>query len=389
MELARQASRSRPAVLRNGEVAGEEPRDLRLDACRGLALWFIFLDHVPNNDFAWLTLRNYGFSDTTEVFFFVSGFTCMLAYGRALQGEGWAATITRVGRRALEIYAAFLLTLLAYVAVVHLAGGGHFLDDTNTAIFLQRPAEAILRAGMMQYTPVNTDVLPAFVLLHLLFPIVLWLMLRSAALALFLSALLYIAVQVFFWNLPAWPANNWFFNPLAWQGLFVFGAWVAQAKTGWTRLRPLTRSWPVLALAVGYLVFGLAVTLSWQFDALGGWMPDGLAKLIYPIDKSNLSPLRLLHFLALAIIVAHFVPHAWRGYDNWLSRAVIRCGEHSLPIYCLGVLLSFAAQVVLTRLGGGIAIEAAISALGIGVMIAVATILNAAAKLDHHGPKLF
>jgi len=354
-----------------------------------LALWFIFLDHVPNNDFAWLTLRNYGFSDTTEVFFFVSGFTCMLAYGRALQGEGWAATITRVGRRALEIYAAFLLTLLAYVAVVHLAGGGHFLDDTNTAIFLQRPAEAILRAGMMQYTPVNTDVLPAFVLLHLLFPIVLWLMLRSAALALFLSALLYIAVQVFFWNLPAWPANNWFFNPLAWQGLFVFGAWVAQAKTGWTRLRPLTRSWPVLALAVGYLVFGLAVTLSWQFDALGGWMPDGLAKLIYPIDKSNLSPLRLLHFLALAIIVAHFVPHAWRGYDNWLSRAVIRCGEHSLPIYCLGVLLSFAAQVVLTRLGGGIAIEAAISALGIGVMIAVATILNAAAKLDHHGPKLF
>jgi hypothetical protein len=37
-------------------------RDLRLDAFR-LALWFAFLDHIPNNAFSWLTVRNYGFSD--------------------------------------------------------------------------------------------------------------------------------------------------------------------------------------------------------------------------------------------------------------------------------------------------------------------------------------
>jgi len=46
-------------------------RDLRPDAFRGLALWFIFLDHIPDDILAWLTLRNYGFSDTTEVFVFV------------------------------------------------------------------------------------------------------------------------------------------------------------------------------------------------------------------------------------------------------------------------------------------------------------------------------
>ena len=43
-------------------------RDLRLDVCRGIALWFIFLDHVPNNIGSWLTLRNYGFSDSAEMF---------------------------------------------------------------------------------------------------------------------------------------------------------------------------------------------------------------------------------------------------------------------------------------------------------------------------------
>ena len=63
----------------------EEHRDLRLDACRGLALWFVFIDHIPGNAFDWLTLRNYGFSDATEVFVFVSGYTCMLAYGGALR----------------------------------------------------------------------------------------------------------------------------------------------------------------------------------------------------------------------------------------------------------------------------------------------------------------
>ena len=58
-------------------------RDLRLDACRGIALWCIFLDHVPNNIGSWLTLRNYGFSDAAEIFMFVSGLTCALAYGNA------------------------------------------------------------------------------------------------------------------------------------------------------------------------------------------------------------------------------------------------------------------------------------------------------------------
>src|SRR5947209_6054329 len=90
-------------------------RDLRLDACRGLALWFIFIDHVPDNAFSWLTPRNYGFSDTSEMFVFVSGYTCMLAYGRAMRDQGWLTTVARALRRGLEIYAAFLLLLVAYL----------------------------------------------------------------------------------------------------------------------------------------------------------------------------------------------------------------------------------------------------------------------------------
>src|SRR5262249_3704600 len=50
-------------------------RDLRLDLFRGVALWLIFLDHLPSNVVSWITIRNYGFSDATEIFIFISGYT--------------------------------------------------------------------------------------------------------------------------------------------------------------------------------------------------------------------------------------------------------------------------------------------------------------------------
>src|ERR1700692_4406794 len=175
---------------------GEDRRDLRLDACRGLALWFIFIDHIPDNALNWLTLRNYGFSDTTEVFWFVSGYTCMLAYGGALPEQGWPTIVARALRRSWEIYAAFLLLLIAYLVVIWVAGGGsRYLDETNTAFFFGNPGAALLHAAMLQYTPVNTDILPTFVLLHLIFPALLWLMTRSIAAALAASFLLYLMVQ--------------------------------------------------------------------------------------------------------------------------------------------------------------------------------------------------
>jgi hypothetical protein len=362
-------------------------RDLRLDACRGLALWFVFLDHIPGNILGWLTLRNYGFSDTTEVFFFVSGYTCMLAYGGALREQGWRATVTRALRRGWEIYVAFLLLLIAYLVAIQAVGGGAFLDETNTAVFFANPGTAIVRTALMQYTPVNTDVLPTFVLLHLAFPGLLWLLTRNASLALAASLLLYLLVQAFSWNLPAWPRGKWFFNPLAWQLLFVFGAWYVHTSA--ERLRTIVQSRATLVLALAYLAFGLAVAMSWQIKALEGFMPEALSKLIYPIDKSDLAPLRVLHFIALAIVVSRLTPPDWHGLMKPWMKAMIRCGENSLAMYCLGVLLSFLGHVILVKISGAIAIQFAVSVAGVALMIAAATLMTWTSKLDRHGPKLF
>src|SRR6516165_4218689 len=148
---------------------GEEGRDLRVDACRGIALWFIFLNHVPNNVGSWLTLSHYGFSDTTELFMFVSGLTCALAYGQVQRQDGWSSVVAHTLRRSWEIYIAFLILTIACAVMAYLLSDGRFADETNTRILLEHPGPSLLRAAILQYRPVNTDVLPTFVLFHLFF----------------------------------------------------------------------------------------------------------------------------------------------------------------------------------------------------------------------------
>ena len=348
-------------------------RDLRIDACRGIALWWIFLDHVPDNIGSWLTLRNYGFSDAAEVFMFVSGVACALAYGKARRCEGWSGVISRTLRRSWDIYVAFLLLTLACAILVHLAGGGLLAHDSNTRILLDHPGATLAHAAILQYRPVNTDVLPIFVLLHLLFAPLLWLLLRVPNVTLSASLALYALVHVFGWTVPAWPNSHWAFNPLAWQLLVVLGAWwMIEDK----KVRPWVTSRTALVLAVLYLLFSLVIALSWRIKPLEALIPDALANLLYPLDKSNLDPLRLLHFLAIAVLAAWFVPRNWPWLTTPVMRGAIRCGQNSLPIYCLGVLLAFASHTTLLHISDGLAMQIALSLGGIVAMIATATLLN-------------
>lgn len=368
--------------------ADTEYRDLRLDLCRGVGLWFIFLDHIPDNFVSWITLRNYGFSDTTEVFFFVSGYTCMIAYGAVQRERGWHTAIIRALQRGGDIYAAFLFLLLVYFALVQLLGGPRqYGDETNTGVFFADPGTAVVHALLLQYMPVNTDALPPFVLLHAGFPALLWLLNRAPSVSLAGSFLLYLAVHLFGWDLPGWPRGQWYFNPLAWQVLFVFGAWYAM--TGAARLKILMQSNATMTLAVLYLAFSFAVVLSWHVHALEVLLPQQFMKLIYPIDKSSLSPFRLFHFLALGVVIARLFRRDWRGLMTPGMKALIRCGENSLPIYCLSVPLAFIAHVMLKQVSDGFAMQIAVSVTGVALMVSAATVMTWTAKLDRRGPKLF
>jgi hypothetical protein len=161
------------------------------------------------------------------------------------------------------------------------------------------------------------------------------------------------------------------------------------AADGARRIRTIVQSRAALALASLYLAFSLAIALSWEINLLERLIPDAVAKLIYPIYKGHLAPVRLLHFLALAILVSRLTQPDWHGLMKPWMVAMIRCGENSLAIYCLGVLLSFIGTVVLSQFSSTIAMQFSISIAGIALMIAAATLMTWTSQQDRPGPKLF
>jgi hypothetical protein len=91
----------------------------------------------------------------------------------------------------------------------------------------------------------------------------------------------------------------------------------------------------------------------------------------------------------VAILVSRLTPPDWRGLLKPWMMEMIRCGENSLAIYCLGVLLSFMGFVILSQFFSSIAMQIVISVSGIVLMIAAATLMTWTSKQDRPGPKLF
>src|SRR5712691_17852 len=250
-------------------------RDLRLDLFRGLALWLIFLDHIPTNIVNWVTIRNYGFSDAAEIFIFISGYTAAFVYGRAMRDRGFIVAGARILKRAWQIYVAHMFLFVIYMAEIAYVSSSFdnplYHEEMGIFDFLKQPDVTLIQALLLKFKPVNMDVLPLYIVLLAGFPPMLWLLMRSATLALAASVVLYALTWTFEWNFPAYPNGTWVFNPLAWQLLFVFGAWCALG--GAARLAPIARSRPVLVLAAVYLVFAFAIAMTWYFAGIASHVP--------------------------------------------------------------------------------------------------------------------
>ena len=363
-------------------------RDLRLDLFRGIALWLIFLDHIPSNLVAWATIRNYGFSDATEIFVFVSGYTAAFVYGKEMRERGFILAGSRILRRAWQIYVAHVFLFAIYLAEISYVATSFenplYAEEMNILDFLKQPDMTIVQALLLKFKPANMDVLPLYIVLLLLFPPVLWLLQYRLTLALGASLLLYVLTWVFNWNLPSYPSGHWYFNPFAWQLLFVFGAWCALG--GAQRLAVVVRARMTLAVAVAYLLFAFVITLTWYLPGMSQFVPHWLEEVIYPIDKVNLDVLRFAHFLALAVVTVRFVRRDWPLLASWWAWPPIVCGQHSLEIFCLGVFLSFAAHFAMVEVSGAFWVQFLASVLGIMIMTAAAWLITWYKRADERSP---
>lgn len=354
-------------------------RDLRLDFFRGLALIFIFVNHIPDNAFSWFTTRSYGFSDAAETFVFVSGFAAALAYpGTFARGGFWAGT-RRIGRRALQVYLSHVATCLLFLAILYTMAV--WAPDVQRGFrdyvggFLEAPLDTLGLLLALQYQGPLLDILPLYVALLALLPGMIWLGTRSVALMLALSASLYLLAQTVAPALPAGPGDGiWFFNPLAWQFLFFLG--LAAGLRSKTRERVVPRHPAAMAAAALYLLFALGVVMTWWIPALHGTLPQEFKDVLYPqIEKTTLDPLRLLHFLALAYLVACFVRRDAAALRGGWAQALIRCGQHSLPVFSVGLVLSLLGHGLWAASDHAVAVQVAVNLGGIAALLGLGSLL--------------
>jgi hypothetical protein len=295
-----------------------------------------------------------------------------------MDNRGVVVASARILKRVWQIYVAHIFLFVVYMAEIAYVASTFdnplYSEEMGIFNFLQQPDVAMVQAMLLKFKPANMDVLPLYIVLLGGFPPMLWLLKRSPTLGLAASVALYAATWRFNWALPAYPSGTWFFNPMAWQLLFVFGAWCALG--GAERIAPLARSRPAFWLAVAYLAFSFLITMTWYVPRMGNYVPHWLTDWMYPIDKTNLDVLRFAHFVALATVTLRYVPRDWPALSWRVMRPAILCGQHSLEIFCSGVFLSFAGHFAMVEISDGLVMQVLVSVVGIAAMVAIAALIT-------------
>lgn len=361
-------------------------RDPRADICRGLALWMIVVNHTPGNWLGGWTLKNFCLADATEVFVLLAGYAAAFAYAGLADRQGWAGAAAAVTRRIGKLYVAHIFLLVVFTAQVGYSAAAldraMFLDELALDPFAQDPYRALLEALLLRFQPHFLDILPLYIVILALFVPALLLRDRPWLLA-GLSFALWLGVRAADVNLPRWEEGGWFFNPLAWQVLFFAGFLLGQAVRGAPSLPLPPRNPAFTALAVLVLASGFAAMMAYThfLPLLPAWVPDALAT----VDKTSLHPWRFASVLALAYLIACYVPREARLVTGPWAAPFLAMGRHSLPVFCAGILLSFLARLIIEMEDGWLA-QIAVNLLCFGALVAVAAVGDWVRRLEQAPP---
>jgi hypothetical protein len=351
-------------------IRGSRARDLRVDFFRGLALWWIYTDHIPGDVLGKFSLQNFALCDAAEVFVLLAGFGAGIAYGSVLDRQGYLYAAADTLRRAWTLYIAHIFLFVVYAAQVAYSASAldrmFYLEEARLDVLADDPYRALLNALLLRFQPNLLNILPLYVVLLLMFALALPLLRRP--LWLFAtSGALYLAVRITGLNLPDSTGDGWFLNPLAWQFLFMIGAILSYAPPRMPRVR-----WPIDVLS--FLVLFAGVVIIWVIDIhprILAALPQTVINLVISEDKTNLHPLRLLSILSLTWLVARAVPMNADWLRGRLASPLVLLGQNSLPVFCCGIFFGFIARLALEADDSG-GMQFAVNAGGALAMLGVA-----------------
>ncbi|PLL12504.1 hypothetical protein C0V75_11190 [Tabrizicola sp. TH137] len=361
----------------------QKQRDLRLDFFRGLGMFIILIAHITGNPWTlWIPAR-FGFSDATEMFVFCSGMASALAFGAVFSRAGWGMGTLRILHRVWQVYwvhlGVFFVTLSLMLAL-NLTGvfPRNEVSALNLTHFLDNTGPNLIGLLTLTYVPNYFDILPMYLVILALIPVMMALARHDARLALAASVALWIAATAGL-NLPAelWFTNGserrWFFNPFAWQLVFFTGF---ALMAGWLPAPPIHRG--LIWLAVGIVV--LSVPFAWgKVYAQVDMLREARALAAPLFNKTDFGILRYVHFLALGYLawVAVGPGGARLRQGGWAGKAIAvicRVGQQSLAVFAASMVLARLLGALLKLAGNGPLAALAVNLAGFALIIAVAWI---------------
>ncbi|BAT59131.1 OpgC protein [Variibacter gotjawalensis] len=349
----------------------KRPRDKRLDVFRGLCMLIIFIAHTPANPWlAWIPAR-FGFSSATELFVFGSGFASAVAFGGTFTRSGfWNGTL-RIAYRIWQLYWAHiaLFVVLAGISVLIAPEGSHAAQAIS--YLMSAPGAAVAGLVTLTFVPALLDILPLYIVVLALVPVMMAARRLHPVAPFALSAALYAATFLFGLAMPGHSNNGgpWFFNPFAWQLLFFMGYAIG---LGWWTPPALNKRWLVWLAAVIVIV---SVPFNfWAFTDAFPALIDWQARALPLNTWTNVHPVRIIHFLALAYLTLSLLDKARWLLDTQPAKVLTLVGTQSLPAFLACTALAWIAGIALDLWGTGYLVVALVNLAGLGGVVAAAAI---------------
>jgi hypothetical protein len=348
-------------------------RDLRLDFFRGFALLVIFISHMPDNWVARFKPGAFGFSDSADIFVFVSGYAAALAYRKIFSRAGFFIGTARTVKRVAELYACnlglfFIIATLCVAGDRFLDTGIDYVSLMNLDFFFEHTQEALLGLYALIYVPNYFDILTMYMAVLAMMPLLMLLARAHVALAGAACIALYLCVYLFGWELPAEMAfyRPWFFNPFAWQLLFYTGFFLA---ADWIKPLP-SRGW-LTAFCAAFVILAIPVSHFPTYSSVK-WL-DTLRVSLEPfVSKTNLGILRYVHFLCLAYLSVTLLKGHEDALHSRYAAPFVQTGQQALPVFLAGIAMSFSAGMALDVWGRSIPKTIVVNAAGIVLLMLTA-----------------
>lgn len=372
-----------PARSPNAPAGG---RDWRIDFWRGLAIVFIFWNHSVDNVMSWFTTKYIGLSDSAELFVFLSGFAMASMFLAKFSPRPMMAAPYAVSR-AFTLYihhiTAFIVIATLASAYRTYAGSSVMERDLFIRPFFVATETVMPKLATLAYLPPLLDILPLYILLTLMVGLLFWALRDRWPLYVAFA----VAVWLFAWftgaTLSSYPDTRlWTFNPFAWQAVFLagFATCLARNEPWFARI---VASRVTLGLSIFMVVLGLLTAAPWAQLGLLDWRP--LWWLPEYADKMNASPLRLMHFLALAHIATWVIKRDNPLGETWFARAMILIGRRSLPLFVVSTVFAAMSHGVFDWFGKTIPVQVAYSLGMAGVLVALAFVAEAVGQATRGG----